>query len=103
MACELHQRYREQVEQHQRAPTTIGIHVGVGGGRGKGLQGTAQSSSRQQSIDLGKRGTLAQIVASAKACFQRWHATSGLQSDAHLGVTSLGLSLTNMAPLDNCS
>merc|ERR1712157_668779 len=89
LACELHQRYQEQVEQNQRAPTTIGVHVGVGGARGKGTQGVAQSSSRQQPIDLGRSGTLAQVVASARACFQRWHNSLGIQQSADLGVTSL--------------
>eukprot|EP00931_Biecheleriopsis_adriatica_P059272 TRINITY_DN35440_c0_g1_i1.p1 TRINITY_DN35440_c0_g1~~TRINITY_DN35440_c0_g1_i1.p1 ORF type:complete len:584 (+),score=155.31 TRINITY_DN35440_c0_g1_i1:79-1830(+) len=97
LAGELHRRYAEQVEQHQRAPTTIGIHVGTGGGRGKGMKGSSESFSKQQSIDLGRNGSVAQIATAAKACFLRWHAGAKAPD---LAVTSLGLSLTNMTPLD---
>jgi len=107
-AGELHIRYREQVELHQRAPTTICVSIGMGGGNSShDPQGnywdhqanyweSAQAHTKQQSINLGREGTVAKIAAGAKDCFRKWH--SALQGKP-LAITSLGLSLTGMEPI----
>lgn len=95
LAGELHLRYVDQVSKHQRAPTTIGIHVTTETGRGKG-KGGMESAARQQSIDLGRDGSVEKITAAARACFRRWHGTAG----EVLAVTVLGLSLTNIVPIE---
>eukprot|EP00439_Symbiodinium_sp_Y106_P047395 s113_g6.t1 len=94
LAGELHLRYVDQVSKHQRAPTTIGIHVMTETGRGKG-KGGMESAARQQPIDLGRDGSVEKITAAARACFRRWHGTAG----EVLAVTVLGLSLTNIVPI----
>mmetsp|Transcript_103415 Transcript_103415/g.200382 ORF Transcript_103415/g.200382 Transcript_103415/m.200382 type:complete len:258 (+) Transcript_103415:2-775(+) len=63
------------------------------------VPGNATSASRQQPISLGSTGTVANISDAACACFQRWMATSG-QVDGALSVTSLGLSLSGMRPVE---
>jgi len=97
LAGELHQRYVEDCSKHGRAPTKLSVSIGVGGGGG-GMQGSATSSSRQASIDLGRNGSVEQIVTVAFACFRRW-----LPADRGLGVTSLGLSLSNMKQVETGS
>eukprot|EP00927_Polykrikos_kofoidii_P073063 TRINITY_DN69138_c0_g1_i1.p1 TRINITY_DN69138_c0_g1~~TRINITY_DN69138_c0_g1_i1.p1 ORF type:complete len:683 (-),score=77.79 TRINITY_DN69138_c0_g1_i1:49-2001(-) len=89
---ELHQRYKEQLEQHQRAPTTIGIHMTVGAcHRWQDVKGNAESFSKQQTISLGRHGTVSDIATAATACFHRWLSGSRSQS---VDIVSLGLSLT---------
>jgi hypothetical protein len=103
LARELHQRYLEDSISHARAPTTISVSVGVGGSGG-GTAGSAVSASRQGPISLGRQGTVQQIASAAHACFRRWLPVHGLGAgNPGLGVTSLGLSLSGMKPLENSS
>lgn len=96
-ACELCNRYQEQVDLHQRAPTTICVSLGLrAAGHDAGGRPTEDTHTKQQSINLGRHGTVAQIAAGAKECFRKWHATSQIKSFA---ITTLGLSLTGMEQL----
>eukprot|EP00448_Togula_jolla_P021960 CAMPEP_0170574588 /NCGR_PEP_ID=MMETSP0224-20130122/3383_1 /TAXON_ID=285029 /ORGANISM="Togula jolla, Strain CCCM 725" /LENGTH=634 /DNA_ID=CAMNT_0010897261 /DNA_START=60 /DNA_END=1964 /DNA_ORIENTATION=+ len=93
LAAELHRRYKSQVERHGRAPTKISVSMGFGAG-------TADSNSvasRQMPISLGTEGTVEQIASTANMCFRRWMSSTGRERG--LGVTSLGLSLSNMQAL----
>lgn len=89
LAKELHQRYLDGLSRHRRAPTKISVSVGVG----------STSSSRQGSIDLGSRGTVEQICAAGCACLRRW-APAEAGGECGLGVTSLGMSLSAMQPIE---
>eukprot|EP00929_Paragymnodinium_shiwhaense_P086084 TRINITY_DN46582_c0_g1_i1.p1 TRINITY_DN46582_c0_g1~~TRINITY_DN46582_c0_g1_i1.p1 ORF type:complete len:687 (+),score=96.86 TRINITY_DN46582_c0_g1_i1:180-2063(+) len=97
-AGELHIRYQEQVKTHGRAPTTVCISVGMSSANpGDKMSWAAyESQTRQQSIDLGRTGTVRQIADGAKSCFRKWHA--GLQGKA-FEINMLGMSLTNMEDL----
>jgi len=98
LAGELHQRYTADMARHQRAPSRISVSVGSGNAMGQ-VPGNTTSASRQQPISLGSTGTVANISDAASACFQRWMASSG-QVDGALSVTSLGLSLSGMQPVE---
>lgn len=98
-AGELHLRYVEEVKHHQRAPTTLCVSIGTGGGHGSGPAYWEQEQhTKQQSIDLGRRGTVFQISTNAKACFRKWH--RGVK-EVPLAITSLGLSLTGMVQIES--
>eukprot|EP00928_Gymnodinium_smaydae_P083483 TRINITY_DN66723_c0_g1_i1.p1 TRINITY_DN66723_c0_g1~~TRINITY_DN66723_c0_g1_i1.p1 ORF type:complete len:636 (+),score=65.38 TRINITY_DN66723_c0_g1_i1:75-1910(+) len=96
---ELHKRYREQVERHQRAPSTIGIHVTIGTSfrSWQDFKSSTESFSRQQPISLGRDGTRDDIANAAIACFRRWLAES---RRTDIAVLMLGLNLSKMASLD---
>lgn len=83
---ELHRRYLQQVEKHQRTPSTLQVSLTLD---------QKEHLTRQQPIQLGSQGTPEQILQTAKACARRAGAVSG--------VISLGLSLSNMIPLEASS
>lgn len=98
-AGELHQRYMEQILQHQRAPSSVGIQITSGSCSGwQNMKGNTSSCSRQQPISLGRCGTVAEIASAAISCFHRWFA--GTQSQEFYIVT-LGLNLGKFVDLES--